>query len=217
MLKPRQLIQAMRTVRSQEATRLGDFAILKADALGAQADPAVRAQLEPVVGYYPPIDLEALSQLPEGSFGYEYAHHMQTNHLSPFSVSPTLEAVARRNVFALRYAITHDIFHVLLGFDTSYAGEMGVLAFAVAQGYSRSQRLALGLASALYPLLAPAQRRAIAASRRRGLALGQQAGFLLGQRFEDQWELPLDTVRRQLGLPAGDALARHADGQDHPL
>lgn len=200
MLKPKQLLQAIRKVRSQEATNLGDFALLKADALGAKANHAVMAQLEPVVGYYPPIDLEALIQLPQGTFGYEYAHHMQANRLSPFSVSPELDEVARRNVFALRYAITHDIFHVLLGFDTSYAGEIGVLAFAVAQNYSRAQRLGLWVATALYPLLAPGQTRAILANRRRGLALGRQANCLLGIRFEDMWALPMETVRQELGL-----------------
>jgi ubiquinone biosynthesis protein COQ4 len=201
MLKPRQLLQAIRQLRRQEATSLGDFAILKADALGAKASPEVMAQLEPVVGYYPPIDLDALGQLPSGTFGYEYARHMRSNHLSPFTISPELGDIARRNVFALRYAITHDIFHVLLGFDTSYAGEIGVLAFAVAQNYSRSQRLGLWLASALYPLLASGQRSAIVTSRQRGWALGQQAKFLLGTRFEAMWEQPLGEVREELGLP----------------
>ncbi|WP_017299441.1 Coq4 family protein [Nodosilinea nodulosa] len=200
MLRPKQLLEAIRRVRSQSPTHLGDFAVLKADALGAQANPEVLAQLEPVVGYYPPIDLEALSQLPQGSFGYEYAHHMQINHLSPFTVSPDLDQVARRNVFALRYAITHDIFHVLLGFDTSYAGEIGVLAFAAAQNYSRSQRLGLWLASALYPIMAPGQIRNIFANRRRGLALGQQARCLLSVRFEELWALPLDTVKQDMGI-----------------
>lgn len=202
MLKPKQLLQAIRRVRSQESTNLGDFAILKADALGAKANHAVMAQLGPVVGYYPPIDLDTLSQLPAGTFGYEYAHHMRTNHLSPFNVSPELDEVARRNVFALRYAITHDIFHVLLGFDTSYAGEIGVLAFAVAQNYSSAQRLGLWMASALYPILAPGQTQQIFANRQRGLELGQQAQCLLSQRFEEMWEMPLEAVRQALDLPA---------------
>lgn len=205
MLKPKQLLQAIRKVRSEESTNLGDFAILKADALGAKANDAVLAQLEPVVGYYPPIDLDALSQLPEGTFGYDYAHHMQANHLSPFNVSPELDEVARRNVFALRYAITHDIFHVLLGFDTSYAGEIGVLAFAVVQNYSSAQRLGLWMASALYPVLAPGQTQQIFANRQRGLELGQQAQCLLSQRFEEMWEMPLDAVRQALNLPAPSA------------
>ncbi|MGB3135554.1 MAG: Coq4 family protein [Nodosilinea sp.] len=200
MLKPKLLLLAIDKIRGQELTKLGDFALLKADALGAKAKPVVMNQLESVVGYYPPIDLEVLSQLPPCTLGYKYAHHMQANGLKPFTVSPKLDEVAQRNVFALRYAITHDIFHVLLGFDTSYAGEIGVLAFAVAQNYSQLQRLGLWLASALYPVLAPGQTPAIFANRRQGLALGQQAKCLLGIRFEEMWALPIDVVRRDLGL-----------------
>ena len=89
--------------------------------------------MQQVIGYYPPIDLKKLSQLPEGTFGREYAHHLRDNNLKPLNISPELHDVAKRNVFALRYAVTHDIFHVLLEFDTSYAGEIGVLAFATEQ------------------------------------------------------------------------------------
>ncbi len=175
----------------------GDLAVLKADVLGATANPQVMARLELVVGYHPPIDLEMLAALPPGTFGYEYARHMQLNALRPIEVSPELDNVARENVFALRYAITHDIFHVLLGFDTSYAGEIGVLAFAVAQNYSFSQKVALWVATILYPLLAPGQVREIFANRRAGLALGHQANFLLGYRFEEMWERPLSEVKRE--------------------
>ncbi|MEM6425592.1 MAG: Coq4 family protein [Cyanobacteria bacterium P01_D01_bin.128] len=185
---------------AQRETRLGDFAILKADFLGAQADNAVLPKLQPVVGYYPTTDLDELLTLPPESFGWVYAHHMRRNHLTPIAVSPELDDVARRNVFALRYAITHDIFHVLLGFDTSYAGEIGVLAFAVAQGYSRSLKLALTLAKVIYPILAPGQRQAIAANVQSGRAMGEQTAFLLGYRFEDHWPESLDVVRDQLGL-----------------
>ena len=115
MINLKQLYRAIQA--SQYPKNLGDFAILKADALGARIHPSVAAKMQSVVGYYPTIDLEALSQLPDESFGREYAHHMQENHLTPFNVSPELDDVAQRNVFALRYAVTHDIFHVLLGFD----------------------------------------------------------------------------------------------------
>lgn len=179
----------------------GDLALLKADALGAKANPPTAARLQAVVGYYPTIDLEALETLPAGTFGREYARHMRSSALQPLTVSPELDAVARRNVFALRYAVTHDIFHVLLGFDTSYGGEIGVLAFAAAQNYSRLQRSALWIATVLYPLLAPKQMQAIFHNRRTGLTLGRQAKCLLAYRFEEMWERPLRDIRQELGLP----------------
>jgi ubiquinone biosynthesis protein Coq4 len=40
----------------------------------------------------------------------------------------------RDNPYALRYTTTHDLHHVLTGFDTGLAGEAGVVAFNVGQG-----------------------------------------------------------------------------------
>jgi ubiquinone biosynthesis protein COQ4 len=203
MLKlPSKLSQLL---QAKQENRLGDFAILKSDLLGAKVDTKVAPLLDPVVGYYPPINLAELIEYPAGTFGYEYAHHMQENHLTPFNISPELDDVARRNVFALRYAVTHDIFHVLLGFDTSYAGEIGVLAFAAEQGYSPSLRFSLRLAQWLYPLIAPGQRDAIASHAQVGRSLAQKAKFLLGYRFEEHWSEPIEEVRSQLGLPLHSA------------
>ncbi|GAB4373263.1 MAG: hypothetical protein Kow00121_16380 [Elainellaceae cyanobacterium] len=192
--------QLKNAIRYKNSGNLGDFAVLKADALGAKVHPTLAAQLKPLEGYHPPIDLQQLSHYSDGSFGREYARYMQENHLTPFNVSPELDEIAKRNVFALRYAVTHDIFHVLLGFDTSYAGEIGVLAFAAEQGYSRSLRLSLWLASLLYPLLAPGQIRAILNNRRQGRKLGKQAECLLKYRFEDHWHEPIDHVKKTLRL-----------------
>ncbi len=203
MIKLIALLQLIRDARALQASgNLGDFAIRKADALGAKASPAVEAQLGEVAGYHPLIDLTGLSQLPNDSFGHVYAQHMLDNQLQPFNISPSLSKVALRNTFALRYAVTHDIFHVLLGFDTSYAGEIGVLAFAVAQGYSPQQKLALRIASWLYPLLAPGQRSQITAARNLGLHLGHQAKMLLAFPFEDHWVMPIADLRTELALPA---------------
>ncbi|NJN23330.1 MAG: hypothetical protein HC810_01565 [Acaryochloridaceae cyanobacterium RL_2_7] len=97
----------------------------------------LRLRLQELAGYFPAVDLEALRQLPEGTLGHAYAQHMQENGIYPLVISPDLQAEAHQDPFALRYTATHDIFHVLLGFDTSYAGEMGVFAFTVAQNYSQ--------------------------------------------------------------------------------
>lgn len=199
MIKLRQLRRAMKA----RHTHQGDFAILKADAVGARATPAAEARLSAVRGYLPPISLEALRALPAGTFGREYARHMDENKLQPFAISNALERdLLERNAFVTRYAVTHDMFHLLLGFDTSWAGEMGVLAFAAAQGYSRSTRVGLALAAVLYPLFSPRQTRLIYRCLRRGWQLGKRASFLLGERLEERWSQPLAELRRELGLPA---------------
>lgn len=196
-IKFKRLYQAFVAYRRSD---LGDFALLKADAFGVKIDPAIALKMEEIKGYCPEIDLSQLIQLPKGTFGYEYALHMQTNKLRPLNISSELTEIGQNNLFALRYAVTHDIFHVLLGFDTSYAGEIGVLAFAVAQKYSKLQPLSLFIAQLLYPLLAPRQFWAILVNVHRGKEMGKQACFLLNYRFEDYWHEPLDTVRQELGI-----------------
>jgi len=199
MLKFRQMVLAARLLRAGE---LGDGAVLKADSVGASASPRVAARLEGVRGYLPPIDLDALGALPDGTFGREYARHMKENALAPFRVTSRISRdMLERNVFAVRYAVTHDMIHLLLGFATDLPGEIGVLAFAVAQGYSRTHCVALALAIVLYPLFAP--RRVVDVFRElaRGWRLGKQARFVLGERLEDRFAEPLTDVRRSLSLP----------------
>ena len=198
MIKLKLLYRAVKDLKS--GRNMGDAVVLKAHALGSRCAPEVEARLEGVRGYLPTIDLQALKALPEGSFGRSYALYMERNKLLPFAVSPDLEAEVRHNVFSVRYAVTHDIFHLLLGFDTTPAGEIGVLSFAAAQGYSRSLRFGLLLARFLYPLAAPRQLRLIRENVKRGWALGERAAFLLGVRFEARWETPLDALRKELAL-----------------
>lgn len=198
MLKNLQQLQAIMAYKNSE--NLGDIAILKSEFFGAKVSPTVASKLQPVAGYYPVIDLNQLSQYPQGSFGREYANHMRINQLKPLTISPELEDIAKRNLFALRYLVTHDIFHVLLDFDTTYAGEIGVLAFAATQNYSKSLQVGLWLAKLLYPILAPQQIKEIFVNLAKGRELGKKADFLLGYRFEDHWKEPIEDVRKRLRL-----------------
>lgn len=141
-----------------------------------------------------------LIELPEETFGREYALYMQRNGLKPLNISPELAEIGQNNLLALRYAVTHDLFHLLLGFDTSYAGEIGVLAFAVEQKYSRLQAVSLAIAQILYPVLAPRQFKAIFDNVRRGRLMGKEARFLLNYRFEDRWQESLASLRQELGI-----------------
>ena len=65
MIKLRQLLEASRLLRAGKA--LGDGAVLKGDALNVRASRDVEARLEPVRGYLPAIDVDALARLPKGT------------------------------------------------------------------------------------------------------------------------------------------------------
>lgn len=197
---PSSRIEALRWLVQRVPNR-GDAAILKAEALGTRAPAWLEAQLDDVRGYYPPIDIHALRALPDGTFGREYARHMDENRLDPFTLSPTLsDEICRRHTYIVRQTVTHDMAHLLLGFDTSHAGEMGVYAFTVAQGGYASMHVGLWFAALAYPLRFPHLSVEIFRALRRGWQLGKQSTMLLGVRLEEWWALPLDEVRRRLGL-----------------
>ena len=75
MIKIKQFLRLIKT--SNKSENIGDFALLKADTFGAQANREIIKKMQGVKGYYPPIDLTQLSQLPVGTFGYEYAKFIQ--------------------------------------------------------------------------------------------------------------------------------------------
>ena len=204
MIDWKQLRRAMVMMR---AGRIGDAAVLKADGLGTRATPEVEAQLGPVRGYLPAIDLDALRRLPVGSFGRAYAEFLDARGLRPLAVSPELADAVARNTFAVRYVATHDMFHPVLGFDTSHAGEAGVYAFAAQQGYLRRGDWLVSFARVVYTLWRPWQARQIRAAIVRGRELGRRARLLLGFRFEERWQQPLDELRAELAIDPGLAAA----------
>lgn len=194
-----ELIRLAKDLYSQ--SRLGDMALIKCEIANVKARANIEQQLKEVRGYLPEINIEELLKLPIHTFGHIYANHMKTNRLTPFNISPEFQHLSIKNVFAVRYVVTHDIFHVLLEFDTSWAGELGVLAFAAAQDYTWKQKLvAFPLALILYPIFAPTHILEIFTACRKGWKSGKKAKFLLGIRFEEMWEQPIDEIRSQLGL-----------------
>lgn len=200
MINLKQFLKAARMLRAGVAT--GDAAILKADAAGVRAAPEAEAKLDAVRGYLPRIDIAALRALPDGTLGREYARMLDDGGLTPFTVSEGFDPeILRRNTFAARLAVTHDMFHVLMGFDTTWAGEMGVLAFTAAQGYSRMQRwIGLPLATLLYPIFSPRMAPAIFRALRRGWRMGKRARFLLGVRLEEMFDRPVADLRAEFGI-----------------
>jgi ubiquinone biosynthesis protein Coq4 len=183
---------------------VGDIAFLKFEIFGLGANSKVLALLKDFEGYYPTIDLEKLSQLPIGTLGYEYAQHMHKCGIQPLEISQDLREEADSHLFALRYTVTHDIFHVLLGFDTSYAGEMGVFAFTIAQNYSKMINAFEPLVTSVYPLIFINQAKQMRGNIRKGKALGKKARCLLTYRFEDNWARAIEDIRNELELVLKD-------------
>ncbi len=80
-------------------------------------------------------DVPALLELPADTLGGAYARFMTERSLSPESI-PHLQARTDLEYVIAHFYETHDLWHVLTGFDTSASGEAGLQAFYVAQNES---------------------------------------------------------------------------------
>src|SRR5690606_26143100 len=96
-----------------------------------QSDPALCARLRERARLGP-VELERLKVLPKGTLGAEYAAFMRARNLSAGTLSPP-RVDTELGYVAAHVRESHDLWHVLTGFDTDVAGELGLQAFYVAQ------------------------------------------------------------------------------------
>ena len=189
----------------KDPERIGDATVYKAELGGGRGYPEIEAQLDGVRGYMPRVDLEALARLPDGTFGREYARFLSANHLHPIVPTDRIDPdMIARNAFTVRYAIIHDMVHVITGFDTTWPGEVGVWAFIGAQRYSLGFRIASVVALLVAPLRTPLRLREAWRAWQRGRAMGRRARLLLTQRLEERFEQRLSDVRAELGVEGAD-------------
>jgi ubiquinone biosynthesis protein COQ4 len=137
------------------------------------------------------VDFDALGRLPEDTLGGAFARHMARNGLSPdiFHAPPGLP-----DPFAYigqRVRQTHDIWHVVAGYDTTIDDELALLAFYHAQSKMPGPAL-LAVAGAIrfFPKHPGVFRKVLNGYRR-----GKAARRLVTVRWEEMWELPLSEVR----------------------
>lgn len=179
---------------------LGDVVVLKLDALH-RPPTEVADELRTLTKDDAAPDLAGLRRLPDGTLGREYARFLDDNGIVPLVVSDALRERFRGDPYALRYARTHDLHHVLAGFDTGLAGEAGVLAFNVGQKAAPVGRTMLWVVRVLYALVSPSQWQAIGNNVRVGLAMGRAARLVMAASLEDWYGDSLADVRARLGIP----------------
>ncbi len=148
------------------------------------------------------LDMARLKALPEGSLGRAFHDHMVANGLDPAAL-PTRPAQDAGQYVRAHLFETHDLWHVVTGFDTDVAGELGLQAFYLAQLPTRLAPLLLagGLVNTL--VYAFDQRTPRMDSISRGWELGRRARPFFGVRWNDLLATPLAEVRARLGIPTG--------------
>ncbi|MCA9661278.1 MAG: hypothetical protein KC486_23265 [Myxococcales bacterium] len=198
-------LKELRRARSDPA-RIGDAAAMQTRMLGRVMSPHVEAQVQalrrargPQV-LAPTIDFDALGQLPRGALGRELVEFCRVNAIAPAVISAEAREGVEELGAAARYICLHDLFHVLLGCDTSIPEELRITAFILEQRYFRGGRLWLGVLYLFGPLVRPWLALRTLANIRRGRALARRAPMLLGEPLEDWFAEPVEVVRARLGI-----------------
>ncbi|UQA55331.1 Coq4 family protein [Polyangium aurulentum] len=193
--------QTLEMIRASRAGMpLGDLAVMKFDMLWhppQEQQDRLRSHSNPCLD----IDMNALRALPDGTVGREYARHLDENGLKQLTVSPAMKERYADKPYALRYTTTHDLFHVLTGFSTMPAGEIGLYAFMIAQGFADGSRQRLWSSAAAYIAFAPTHAPGILHNIKVGTEMGKKAKPLLEQPLETYLAEPIDAVRKRLGIP----------------
>ncbi len=150
---------------------------------------------------YPPFqpDLQALSELPDDTLGHAYAGMIRRMNYDPEFFRPR-DTSSEALWLTQRIATTHDIHHVIAGFNTDPAGESGVLAITATQiGFPAYVLLNL-LASFKSVRFQPAELEAISCGIAHGNRIGLEAAPLVVQKWEEGWDKPLNEWRQELGV-----------------
>jgi ubiquinone biosynthesis protein Coq4 len=163
--------------------------------------------------YFPPTyDLDALLKLPPNTLGHIYAAHMKRNNLTPdFYIKfrkltgDQVQKFFDSKVKYIRFRIsqTHDIWHVITGFDVSSLGEAGLQGFCFAQ-YHSGFSIFIYLIS-LIACLSARQYDSMEKSIHlfyQGYLNGERAKALLPVKWENHWHEDIDEVRAKYGIVA---------------
>ncbi len=150
--------------------------------------------------YVPPhLDMDALLALPAGSLGHIYATYIQESGFDP-NFYRKIEVQDEISYVLLRLRQTHDIWHIVTGFDTNVAGELGLKSFELAQ--TRRTMAFILLTGGLLSVLSksPADLDVLLECIALGYRSGAKARPLLAQKWEEQWSKPVSEWRQELGI-----------------
>jgi ubiquinone biosynthesis protein Coq4 len=145
------------------------------------------------------IDLDELRLLKSGTLGREFAEHMIANGLDP-SALPDLPSTDRESFFRAHLYETHDVWHVVAGFGTDVKGEIGLQAFYQAQIPGPLPSLLVAVGCLRVGIFDRDQTTAMFDEITRGYTIGKNAKPFFGVKWDELWDVPLDEVRRRLGV-----------------
>ncbi|MBK8263387.1 MAG: hypothetical protein IPK80_18830 [Nannocystis sp.] len=146
------------------------------------------------------LDLAALRRLPAGTLGHEFAAFVAARGLTISDLYYHSGARSPVDRVKIHLERSHDLWHVVTGFDTDIAGELGLQAFYLAN-IDTPVALAIlsgGLLNALLREPSDAHRRLDAIAI--GWRQGKRVRSLLGLPWAERLARPLSELRAELGV-----------------
>jgi ubiquinone biosynthesis protein Coq4 len=141
-------------------------------------------------------DAAALARLPEGSLGKAFADYLTKNGLDA-AFYREMPIRSDGSYVAMRMRRTHDVWHVVTGFDTDVPGELGLQAFVLAQLHTPLATIILST-MLTRTIWKPGDLDRSMDAIARGWQMGRSARPLFAQKWELGWERPLDAWRDDL-------------------
>jgi ubiquinone biosynthesis protein Coq4 len=149
--------------------------------------------------YLAPVpDLDALLSYPQDSLGYIFACHLKINGFNP-AFYRQIGVKDDITYLTLRRSQTHDIHHIMTGFGTDLASELGLQAFELAQMRS-PLALALLASGIVNQLDSPDQLERTMNYVHQGWQMGLKAKPLMAQKWENHWERSVAEWQTDLGV-----------------
>ncbi len=148
------------------------------------------------------IDVGALARLPNGTLGRTFADFVAREGIDPDELFRD-RAVTNKDEWILEHLFeTHDVWHVVTGFGTDVAGELGLQAFYLSQFPARLGMLLLagGLLNTF--LFEFDDRNPRLEELTKGWAVGAATQSMLGVDWNRYWDRDLDDIRAEFGITA---------------
>lgn len=154
------------------------------------------------------LDREALATMPRGSFAHTYLEYLGGEDMGSadyFLAAADLDEKAERFGwsedhlwFVRRMANSHDLFHIVAGYDRDVTGEVGVVCYTAGQ----IPLLPLRLLLFYFALLKPSQPLRWLRYVRDAYRHGRDTPNLACVDYEELLALPLAEARRVIGVPS---------------
>lgn len=155
----------------------------------------------------PQYKLEDLKRdCPPGSLGYAYYHHMTKNNIPAYDYS-AFESPDDVSYIKLRKMQTHDIWHVVTGYNTNLLGELALQGFYQGQGPTVYQTLLMLALVLHYATIQTKELNLALEALFEGWQRGRAAYPLWAVRWEEMWERSLADLQAEYNILPGQVLA----------